>query len=88
MVLLIHGLRHARGLVVFRHGRLLMRDVEREILNENIRSVIYESCTLPSLTFHRPQFVVKLHLVAAVIDKVGMEDGIDRRSSKNAISAH
>ena len=42
--------------------------------------------TLPkTLTIHRSKLKVQFHLVASIVNEVGMEDGIRSRSSKHAI---
>ena len=63
-----------------------MRDVETELLGQKKWSVVYQSSSQIKNTLHRSKPHVHLHLVRAIVDVVGMEQRIQRRTTIHEVA--
>ena len=71
-----------------RRVRLLVRDVETEVVHEHIRCVVYSLSfdTIPTL--HRYHATVEVLFVTRIVIEIGMEERIGSRSSEHSIGLH
>ena len=63
-----------------------MRDVETELLGQKKWSVVYQSSLSIKNTLHRSKPIVHLHLVRTIVDVVGMEQRIQRRTTIHEVA--
>ena len=63
-----------------------MRDVETELLGQKERSVVKQSSFKRRNTLHRSKPHVHFHLVRAIVDVVGMEQRIQRRTTIHEVA--
>lgn len=63
----------------------LVRDVKTEVVREHVGLIPFASPHTPSPTAHMSKSDVKLLLVAAIIEEVRMENGIEHGAAKHAV---
>ena len=69
----MHGVFHHVFLVVDRHVRLLMRNVETVVMRQDIGIIVYSSSNWTVQTMESDQTVVEVLLITAIVIEEGME---------------
>lgn len=86
LVLDEHRLLVLPQLVLLRHLRHLVRDVEAEVRGQHVHAVAYALRSLAAPTADHVQPVEQLHLVAAVVVEVRVEEGIPHGPPEHGIA--
>ena len=68
------------------HIRLHVRNVKPKILRQEIGLVVYDSFEERENTFQCLQPVIHLHFVGSIVDVVGMEQRIQRRTTIHEVA--
>ena len=66
-------------------ARSLVWNIEPKVKRENEGCVVYSSSFPSEHTVHCSKLEVELHLVATIVDEVGVKEGICGRASKHAV---